>query len=295
MEDDVAVQTHPNSGSNPFACEWGARCVLRFSETPTVGSHGPEGSDRGIRHIEVYNNNMHMANTASWNNGSRNGKAVSVRSGTAMVFNNDITSSTNDYVVATELSYYRCNLGAAHICRAYNPWGICDGTSAWDKIPSTGPYPCLDGIGRGQGVLVNRSSPAWPNQVLDPVYSWGNRMQGNQYPGISAHPVGNPPQFTENVDYYNEVSGFNGTLGVGRGALAKRPNCSPTACTAGVAYWATDQGNWNHSGKAAWDGSTQGTLYRWTGSAWETYYVPFPYPHPLVTEAGGAESQLESH
>lgn len=32
----------------------------------------------------------------------------------------------------------------------------------------------LDEVGRGQGTLRNNTAPAWPNEVVDPVYAWNN-------------------------------------------------------------------------------------------------------------------------
>jgi PKD repeat protein len=66
----------------------------------------------------------------------------------------------------------------------------------------------------------------------------------------------------ENVHFWNQKDGFDGTVGIGVGLLSARP----ATCTVGVAYWATD---------------TQ-TLYKATApNSWAPYYTPFIYPHPL--------------
>jgi hypothetical protein len=45
-----------------------------------------------------------------------------------------------------------------------------------------------------------------------------------------------------------------------------------------VAYWATDQGNWNQSG----NGQGSGVLYQCTATnTWSVYYTPYTYPYPL--------------
>jgi len=279
MENNTVVQTSPNTGSNPLACEWGARCVFRFNTVSTIGSHGPETANRGVRQMEVYNNTFNATGTSG-------AVAIDIRSGTGMVFNN--TATTASYGSITNLSYYRCDLTS---CISVSPWGQCNGATfsgnkgSWDS----GEYPCLDGIGRGQGALINRTgcnsnactAAAWPNEAVDPVYEWSNNNHGNANPGVDPYPSGdNPVQINANKDYYSATASFNGTSGVGVGTLADRPS----SCTAnpnggpGVAYWATDQGNWNQSGSGG-----QGQLFACTASnTWSLYYTPYTYPHPLT-------------
>src|SRR5262245_55568909 len=75
----------------------------------------------------------------------------------------------------------------------------------------------------------------------------------------SRHPIqhirrnGTEASMTINLDYcgiaendpargfFNLQPDFDGSAGVGRGRLEERPS----TCTTGVAYWATDQGDWN--------------------------------------------------
>jgi len=65
-------------------------------------------------------------------------------------------------------------------------------------------------------------------------------------------------------DAWKQTDNFNGSSGVGVGPLSKRPS---TCTTEGVAWWATDENK----------------LYRWHNGAWELYYTPYTYPHPLRT------------
>src|SRR5215813_2068370 len=157
---------------------------------------------------------------------------------------------------------------------------------------------CLDQPGRGPGallqgatpVLVSTGSPGPVNQVPDPIYEWGDTHSG----GGGTPIVSASPRLLSNRDFYNEnanqsaqtstTSPFNGASGTGHGILANRPS----TCTAGVAYWATDQGNWNQSGSGS-----QGQLYVCSATnTWTLKYTPYTYPHPLVTGASTGGGSL---
>ena len=160
--------------------------------------------------------------------------------------------------------------------------------------------------------------PAAPmNEVLDPTYEWDDvitpssalgQQFGTNYAG----------QTIQNRDFYTDnwktggLSGptaqtsttapFNGsttcnagsgnyTCGVGFGTLANRP----TTCTAGVGYFATDQGNWNTSGnssaRANCSNALQPTLGAWptprtlTRTHWQAAQVRVPILLPRQTSA----------
>jgi hypothetical protein len=149
----------------------------------------------------------------------------------------------------------------------------------------------LDQIGRGKCDLLAQTPPIntvtggtdWPHQALEPTYGWLNTMSGSTAGSVVK--VGSDyPTVQEDRDYYNQNTSFNGTVGVGAGTLASRP----ATCTPGVAYWATDQGEWDstHSG-------ADGQLYQCTATnTWTLYYKPFLYPHPLVSGAPAAPRNL---
>ncbi len=137
----------------------------------------------------------------------------------------------------------------------------------------------LDQPGRGKGDLLNQKHPAatdsWPHQALEPVYAWGNVYQAKDKKTRQLNLMSKYPTIQENRDFYNQKTPFDGTAGVGVGTLADRPK----TCSPGVAYWATDQGEWD----STHDGS-DGQLYVCTApNTWSFYYRPYTYPHPLVS------------
>ncbi len=138
----------------------------------------------------------------------------------------------------------------------------------------------VDQPGRGKRDLIRNSKgltgpPKWSNQMSEPVYGWNNKyVDSNKIASpVYVHSVG--PTIQENRDFYNQRPSFDGTAGLGVGKLADRPQ----TCTPGVAYWATDQGEWD----STHDGP-DGQLYVCSvPNTWKLYYKPYTYPHPLVS------------
>ena len=133
----------------------------------------------------------------------------------------------------------------------------------------------LDQPGRGKGNLLADKDPvltgSWPHQALEPVYAWGNSYNNSQQLDVGSR----YPTVQENRDFYNQKTPFDGTVGVGVGKLAERPKI----CTPGVAYWASDEGEWDSTHEGP-----DGQLYVCSApNTWSVYYKPYTYPHPLVT------------
>lgn len=95
-----------------------------------------------------------------------------------------------------------------------------------------------------------------------------------------------------NREYYDQASGiqvsssspFNGTVGTGWGLVTNRPS----TCTIGVAYKATDEGEWNslnagNDGKFYLCTATNTWTARYGKSSTNTDGLPKAYPHPLAT------------
>jgi hypothetical protein len=135
-------------------------------------------------------------------------------------------------------------------------YGKCNDLIAYDS--KRNPYNTASGVG----------VRAWPHQNREPLYSWSNTLNGSPTRGPTGYYSGPYPTVQPNREFYNEISPFDGTSGVGIGTLANRPS----KCTKGVGYWATDT-------KTLYVASATNT--------WSVYYVPYVYPHPLVSGVKG--------
>jgi hypothetical protein len=287
-------------------CDRGGRFVVRFNTFTAENGQGefllthptgePGGAIRGCRAWEAY------GNTFSIPTGQYTFSLWFLSSGTGVTWGNTIAPASgagldNFFTFISE----RSNNTTYSQTAAPNGWGYCgtyfNGTgSPWDQNSNTtNGYRCLDNPGTGQAdaLSVGNSFPnlvdtvtksaSWPHQASEPIYEWmdtytpGNWINANQYSSISPLPI------QQNADFYlwcnaSSTTGcttFDGTQGVGSGTLASRPS----SCTAGVAYWASDQGTWNSSGSGG-----QGQLYKCTSTnTWTLFYTPYTYPHPLVS------------
>jgi hypothetical protein len=299
-------------------CTNGGSFVWRFNQmnmtsASAVQTHptGGAGRIRGCRAWEVYENQFDALS------GNYLNATFFLSSGTGVIWGNTIPSSPagggTGYGSFISLHSMRRSNSTYAQTATPNGWGYCgtsqSGTSSnWDQnvTPASG-YHCMDQPGEGVGDLLiggfssdgsgannvkntatgctSTSACAWVNQVVEPVYEWMDTYSTvpNNPSNLLSVYVTDTGAFVANSDYYlwcnpGSLSGcnnFTGTAGVGSGPLASRP----ATCTTGVAYWATDQGNWNQSGSGV-----QGELFKCTATnTWTLFYTPYIYPHPLDT------------
>lgn len=258
---------------NAIDCNYSGRYVFRFNDVRDVylEAHSTQGFNRACRKWEIYKNTIRQVDRAMY-------FIMFLRGGAGINFGN----------VATGTFGAAPNILINNIRSCRDPGsgvGQCTGTAAWDGNASgqTG-HLCRDQIGAGQD-SEPWTSTAPPRQTSLPAYFFLNALNGDPM-GVAVVagepcPAGdfNGVHLQANRDYFVSTASFTGAGGVGTGPVANRP----TTCTAGVGYWATDQGNWNRR-----QTSPAGQLYRCTApNTWSLHYVPYTYPHPLAA-AGSA-------
>ena len=144
---------------------YGSRQVFRYNTVTNAywQNHAARGYERGGNiNAEIYNNDFN-ATDSDWY------RAIHIRSGTGVVFNNTIRGYFTQMNADNQRSDGSNNSA---------PYLACDGSHAWD-MNTTGGWPCLDQIGRGPGV-------AWGlDQDSVPLYIWNNGSDAGCHTGGS--------------------------------------------------------------------------------------------------------------
>ena len=263
IEDNTIEVSHPGATD----ANYGGSYVFRFNTVTVNGVyinefHGVQGENRTGQRWEIYGNTF-------INPGASIFAAAFLRGGTGLYFDNHRIGPWHG----------GCNLKIERSCESKPPHGQCDGASSIDgNMPGFQGWPCRDQIGRSYDLSPYGGTGPWPVQPITPAYSWNNTEQNGTtlFHFESFNGCGRERNLhsLENRDWYNQKLLFNGTEGVGRGPGAKRPS----TCTPGVAYWATDEGEWNSTN----GNSADGQLYQCASNGtWTVMYRPYTYPHPL--------------
>lgn len=261
---------------------WGQAAIVYRHNTSTncrVIVHGVTHGG-GPSNFEVYSNTI----TETDSNGVGCYRCVHHQgSNTMIVFNNALSTTGSKSSDPMAFLHY-CSLGNC----IDGGMSICDGTQSQDGNRSPTAtyrgYPCFRQPGRDV------------TGAYKPLYAWNNYWSDTSakidlnYDDPGGSPDYSSQHIQKNREYYVSVSAsaqtsptspFNGTTGMGFGTLANRPTTCTTSSEAafggqaGVGYFATDQGS-------------QGTLYTCSATnTWSVYYVPYTYPHPLVTGTVG--------
>lgn len=234
--------------------------IAQFNE-----SHGNQPNNGGgMMNAEIYNN------TYTWSGTGNTGTVLfTARGGSAIVFGNVVDAGfSGSYVKVYEEFVDSCN-GAYpvnpgglhhHPNRVYVWNNTRDSTELKMLVPAAPSYDVGTSTHQYSGGWVDYADPDWEFYDAD-LASYG------VVPQYDRDLFGYNPTFdgTANYAYVSGSTSYLNTgnvAGMGGGLLSARPaSCTVT----GAAWWATD---------------TQ-TLYRWTGSAWASYFVPYTYPHPL--------------
>lgn len=312
------VESNYMNGGYLEDCGNGGAFVARYNTiinggpiSAVIHSHGTyteNGRGRSCRAYEAYHN--YIVGPSGTNDDAVFGST----GGPSMVWGNTLVSGYNWFAAVGSSR----NDGSHAETNTPNGWGYCgtssinpntgnpNGTgSGWDgNTPSTTGYPCLDGLGRGQGQALNgqnfpnalnsvTSSIAFPAEKLEPIYYFENTIQN----GASYIRIGSiSDQFNRDVFYdcgslnSSCTGGFTGAFGTGSGLLSARPSTctpgpggtfgsSPQGGSDGTFYFATDVSPNTNGGVGRGFACT-------ATNTWTDIYDPAIYPNPLVGGGG---------
>jgi hypothetical protein len=142
----------------------GARYVFRHNVVggSNVGHHGfDSGGYRSTFSFEIYDNKLDGRHMPS------QGRAMHFRGGTGVVSGNELLN----YTSGIGLANYRSIEANANLV---GQWGLADGKNPLDGNEEPNGYPCREQVGRST------------NQMLEPLYVWGNTFGGGALPvGVS--------------------------------------------------------------------------------------------------------------
>ncbi len=276
---------HDLAGVQSSDSNYGGRYVYRFNNA-TSGFHnsevhGMQGENRGSQLTEIY----HNAFTSPEASGT--GGTTNFRGGTGVIF---LNTQSFDFAYGISLTIDRSeydesagNFGTVKECGAGGP----DGNSPAGVDQQTGGqngWRCRDQIGTGSDAVLWTTTASGPpfgawNQVVKPLYIWGNTTGGSPM-AIDINTQGDiENKIVVSREFYCDAGTSIGACnnGVRLGTLSARPS----TCTTGMAYWATDEGEWNSLSAGA-----DGRLYLCTSTdTWTLSYTPAPYPHPWTGAA----------
>ncbi|MBR9677354.1 PGF-pre-PGF domain-containing protein [Candidatus Woesearchaeota archaeon] len=186
----------------------GARLVIRNNNLTNIilTVHGACSSERAAMSYEIYNNKIEL------NNGNSASRAIFLRGGTGVIYNNKFTGSITRPIGPT--NYRTCDGVGANCGFSYDR---CDGDSVFDGNQDSTGWPCLDQIGRTT------------DQASMPLYEWNNTYNSADtdiYP-VNSWGCSNPQpldHIQEDRDYFNDLEKPDYTAYVYPHPLAVEPD-----------------------------------------------------------------------
>lgn len=291
--------THTAGFPDGLDGNYGARWTLRYSTISgtSIDCHSVQANNRACRSWEIYKNTFTSPHAYF--------TPIFMRGGTGTIVNNTIAGSYSGKTInldavrasddRTGASGPLCADGTYTCLGAPPQWtvtspaygdGVVPGDfsdNLWDsKNHASPPTGCAirDQIGCGGDVSRWTSGSPYPKQYTVPAYFVGNRSDGS-ITSVNVSQVASQLRIQANRDYFNEVAGFNGTAGCGKGTKAQMLAITPVSGSR-VCFLVEDEGTWNKRFP-----SENFRIYVETGGAWafdpanNLGWEPPEYPHPL--------------
>jgi hypothetical protein len=238
----------------------GGRMAVRFNNLDGilsgVSSHGTEsdGRDRGSRQFEVYGNSFVCGNAAG---GCQ--AAMPIRSGTGYMFANSITTKP-------PATYWNGYIGLAtyRMQQAFSPWGVCDGSGAYDTndwvVYDSGTVTSVSGT-----ITITDTSKSWGTNAWIPsgaIYALHNtsRTAGAQITGNTLNTV--------TVKGWTQTPNFQAGDGyqiLRASACIDQPGRSGGSLLSGLTPSPTNA-------DGGWQGQTLDPLYEWNNSGYNPVF-----------------------
>jgi hypothetical protein len=295
IEDNVFDNSANNVDNGVIDCYGGGRMVVRHNNFINCrpNTHGTESSHRvrGYRAAEIY------WNTESISFGTSGGQ---FRGGTAVQFSNTMTGLFNGDRVLTVYREFS----------TFPPWGAASGFNPWDVNDPNGVY--ASGVHAGtnnSSVLIdptaNWTANQWVGYTMNNMSAWSDgRSASNQCSGYILSNTSNSVTFVQDVTFLNGM-----TFNTGDSYAIYRVITALDQCGRGGGTLVSGGSGTAAPTPTGWTQEVSDPVYCWGDTLngqpvgvtcpYPTVvegrdffntpkpgYIPYTYPHPLVTSGG---------